>query len=225
MVKNASIGTSIGLLTTTDGDVEPYYTYTLVSGTGSTDNSKFAINGGGPGLSPAYLVTNQRIPVAGTYSVRVRSTNPGVAYVEKAFSISVISQVYSTNISLSKWQIVNSKLHISGVVSNIFVFTIIDPVLINGMGGTKDSTLSASNYQSLSRQSASADLDIDNSSHFLTSQWTSLGWTSPESQMREWASRHIADNNSNVIISRVTISGSEYVIGFIYDGDNGTPAF
>ena len=43
IAENQAIGTSIGTFSTTDPDAGDTFTYTLVTGTGSTDNSAFTI--------------------------------------------------------------------------------------------------------------------------------------------------------------------------------------
>ncbi len=45
VAENAASGTTIGNLTTSDPNSADTHTYTLVTGTGSTDNSLFTING------------------------------------------------------------------------------------------------------------------------------------------------------------------------------------
>ena len=49
--ENVATGTTIGALSTTDSDSGDIHTYTLVSGTGDTDNTSFSISG-------ANLLTN-----------------------------------------------------------------------------------------------------------------------------------------------------------------------
>ncbi len=73
-------GTTIGTLSTTDVDAGDTFTYTLVTGTGSTDNASFTITG-------ALLKVGGSTPVAGSYSVRVRSTDAGGLSTEKAFAL------------------------------------------------------------------------------------------------------------------------------------------
>ena len=46
IAENQPIGTAVGTFSTTDPDAANTFTYTLVSGTGSTDNASFAIVGG-----------------------------------------------------------------------------------------------------------------------------------------------------------------------------------
>ncbi len=64
----AASGTTIGTLTSTDPDASDTHTYTLVSGTGDTDNSKFSITGN-------QLRTNATFASQTSYSIRVRSTD------------------------------------------------------------------------------------------------------------------------------------------------------
>jgi glucuronoarabinoxylan endo-1,4-beta-xylanase len=77
-------GTIIGAFSTTDPDSSNTFTYTLVSGTGSADNGSFNISGSNllSGTSFNYETQN-------AYSIRVRSTDQGGLYVEKAFTITV----------------------------------------------------------------------------------------------------------------------------------------
>ncbi len=73
-------GFTIGTLSTTDVDAGDTFTYTLVSGTGSTDNASFSIVG-------AALKVGASPVAAGSYSVRVRSTDAGGLYFEKSFAL------------------------------------------------------------------------------------------------------------------------------------------
>ncbi len=76
-----SVGLTIGALSSTDFNLGNTFTYTLVSGTGSTNNSSFSISGGN-------LQTAAALP-AGSYNVRIRSTDNGSLYFEKEFTITV----------------------------------------------------------------------------------------------------------------------------------------
>lgn len=79
IVSNQPVGSIVGALSTTDSDLNNTFTYTLVSGTGSTDNGRFSITGN-------QLDTAQVLSI-GTYSIRVRTTDQGGLYTEKVFSI------------------------------------------------------------------------------------------------------------------------------------------
>ena len=84
--------TEIGVLTNTDPDDPLTYSYSLISGTGSEDNSKFIIDGNKLKLNfvPDYEKPEDRGDVAGnnTYSIRIKSDNGEDAF-EKVFVIEV----------------------------------------------------------------------------------------------------------------------------------------
>jgi LPXTG-site transpeptidase (sortase) family protein len=85
-------------LSTTDPDVSDTFTYTLVSGVGDTNNSLFTVSG-------SELLTNAIFDyeTKSSYSVRVRSTDAGGLFVEKAITISVLNENDApTELALSK---------------------------------------------------------------------------------------------------------------------------
>lgn len=90
--ENNSVNDVIGAFSTTDVDSGDTHTYTLVSGTGSTDNSSFNISGSNlrAGVVFDYETKN-------SYSIRVRSTDAGGLYVEKAFTITIGNELETTN--------------------------------------------------------------------------------------------------------------------------------
>ncbi len=77
--------TQVGTLTTTDPDAGDIFIYTLVSGAGDSGNSAFNISG-------ALLRTSQILDYdqQTTYSIRVRTTDSGGLFYEKAFTINVL---------------------------------------------------------------------------------------------------------------------------------------
>ncbi len=83
-----SAGQSVGTFGTIDpGDVIGPWTYTLVSGSGSTNNSYFSLSG--PNLISAAMVNCE---VFSTLSLRVRTTDPDGFSFEKVFSVTVNDQ-------------------------------------------------------------------------------------------------------------------------------------
>jgi CARDB protein/cadherin domain-containing protein/cadherin-like protein len=82
--ENQAVGTAVGTLSTTDPDVGDTFTYSLVAGTGSTDNGSFTITG-------TSLKTNAvfDFETKSSYSIRVRATDAGALTFEKVFMISV----------------------------------------------------------------------------------------------------------------------------------------
>lgn len=84
VAENEPTGTTVGSLTTTDADPGDTFTYTLVAGSGDTDNALFQVSGSA--LQTAAVLDAEQ---AATRSVRVRSTDSGGASTEKSFTISV----------------------------------------------------------------------------------------------------------------------------------------
>lgn len=79
------INKQIGVFTSTDEDAGATHTYTLVSGTGDTDNALFAINSNSLVSNATYTFTGQY------YSIRVKSTDNGGLTFEKVFSIKILN--------------------------------------------------------------------------------------------------------------------------------------
>ena len=84
VAENQPAGTAVGMLSASDLNAGDSFTFSLVSGTGGTDNGSFTISG------------NQLLTAAGfdyevknSYSIRVRSTDQGGLWYEKVFTITV----------------------------------------------------------------------------------------------------------------------------------------
>ena len=85
VAENQAVGTLVGNFTTTDGEAPASpFTYTLVTGTGSTNNSSFAIAGD-------QLKTNAvfNYETKSSYAIRVRTTDAGGLWYEEAFVVTV----------------------------------------------------------------------------------------------------------------------------------------
>ena len=82
--ENVAANTTVGTFSTTDANSSDSFTYTLVAGTGDTDNSAFNINGSSLTIndSPDYETKS-------SYTIRVRSTDLGGLSTEKQFTLSV----------------------------------------------------------------------------------------------------------------------------------------
>nr|RNJ70892.1 MAG: DUF4347 domain-containing protein [Leptolyngbya sp. IPPAS B-1204] len=82
--ENVSANTTVGTFTTTDPDTGNTFTYSLVAGTGSTDNNAFTIVGNELKIkdSPDYEQKS-------SYSIRVRTTDQNGATFEKPLTITV----------------------------------------------------------------------------------------------------------------------------------------
>jgi hypothetical protein len=86
VAENQPSGTQVGTLSTTDPDADNTFTYTLVSGAGSTDNVSFTISG-----STLQTAASFNYEVKNSLSVRVRTTDQGSRWYEEAFTITVIN--------------------------------------------------------------------------------------------------------------------------------------
>jgi VCBS repeat-containing protein len=82
--ENSSIGTTVGTLSATDPDAGDTHTFSLVSGTGDTDNSRFTIDGTALKTAETFDFETQ-----GPFSIRVRATDAGSLQREEEFSIAV----------------------------------------------------------------------------------------------------------------------------------------
>ena len=87
IAENQASGTAVGVFSTTDPDAGNTFTYTLVSGTGSTDNASFTI--GGPGGNSLLTAASFDFEAKPSYSIRVRSTDQGGLWFEQQFTITV----------------------------------------------------------------------------------------------------------------------------------------
>jgi methionine-rich copper-binding protein CopC len=84
--ENKPAGTVVGTLSTTDPDAGDTFTYSLVAGTGSTDNASFTISG-----SDLQTAGPFDFETKDSYSVRVRTTDSVGNTFEKPFTISIIN--------------------------------------------------------------------------------------------------------------------------------------
>ena len=82
--ENVAASTMVGTFSTTDADAGDTSTYSLVTGTGSTDNASFNISG-------STLRANAGIDfeAGSTRSIRVRTTDAGGLFFENTFTITV----------------------------------------------------------------------------------------------------------------------------------------
>jgi hypothetical protein len=84
VAENLPAGTVVGTFLTTDVDAGNSFTYTLVSGTGSTDNASYAIVG-----NQLQAAASFDFETKSSYTIRVRSTDQGGLFAEKVFTITI----------------------------------------------------------------------------------------------------------------------------------------
>jgi hypothetical protein len=82
--ENSPYNSVVGTLSTTDPNTDDFFNYTLVTGTGSTDNAVFNISDNSLRISqiPDYERKN-------SYSIRIRTTDQEGLWFEKVFSITI----------------------------------------------------------------------------------------------------------------------------------------
>lgn len=95
VMENLETGALVGNLTTLGEDLSGSYTYTLVPGTGDTNNPLFNISG-------SQLVTNSifDFELANSYSVRIKTDDGNGNTLEKAFTISVGDEPESSDANI-----------------------------------------------------------------------------------------------------------------------------
>ena len=70
--ENIDAGSTVATLSTTDEDASDTHTYSLVSGTGDTDNAAFTIEG-----SELKINSSPDYETKSNYSVRIKTTDSG----------------------------------------------------------------------------------------------------------------------------------------------------
>ena len=146
------LGTTVGTFTTTDEDLSDAYTYTLVSGTGSADNGDFTISG-------ASLITGTTFDYQAQqqHQIRVRTTDSGGLFFEKAFTINILDiNVPPTNLTLSGTSIQENLS--AGTLIGVLGTVDPDPddthtyALVSGTGSDNNAAFSVAGNQLFSSQ-------------------------------------------------------------------------
>lgn len=119
ITENLPANSFIGQFSTTDQDAVSSFTYSLVSGVGSTENSYFTIRN-----DSIFSTGSLDFEAKSTYNIRVRSTDNGLLYTEKNFIIKVINDNDApTNLILSNNSI-NENMPFNSIIGS---FTSVDP--------------------------------------------------------------------------------------------------
>ncbi len=84
VAENAALNTTVGTLSSTDGNSGDTFTYTLVTGAGSADNASFNISGSTLRTSAVFDFETRN-----TYNIRVRTTDQGSLTFEKALVVTI----------------------------------------------------------------------------------------------------------------------------------------
>jgi hypothetical protein len=110
IAENAGANAPIGTFTTTDPDSGDTFTYELVTGTGSTDNGLFNIDG-----NTLRATSSLDFEAQPTYSVRVRSTDAGGLTVENSFTITATNVNEAPSIEVQSFSIVENSANTTAV--------------------------------------------------------------------------------------------------------------
>ncbi len=84
--ENSTNGTLVGTISSTSASPASIFSYTLVSGAGSSDNASFALDASGNLRTAAAVDFENR----SSYSIRVRTTDHEGLFYEESFTISII---------------------------------------------------------------------------------------------------------------------------------------
>jgi len=156
--ENVAANTTVGTLSSTDSDVGNTFTYSLVAGTGSTDNASFNISG-----SSLRITNSPDFETKSSYAIRLRTTDQGGLFFEKQFTITINNvNETPTDIALSSTAVnenvaANTTIGTLGSTDpdagNTFTYT-----LVAGTGSTDNASFNISG----------SNLRITNSPNFET---------------------------------------------------------
>jgi hypothetical protein len=214
IAENQAIGTGIGTFTSTDPDTGNTFTYSLVTGTGATDNSLFSITNN-------QLKTNSVFDyeTKNSYNIRVKTTDQGGLSFEKQLTIGVTDvNETPTNLTLSNSTVSENQI-LGTVIGN---FTTTDPdtgntftySLVTGTGATDNSLFAITNNQL--KTNSVFDYETKNS-YSVRVKTTDQGGLSYEKQLTigvndlDEITGNPSINNGRTPI--VGTAGSDYIIG------------
>jgi hypothetical protein len=144
VAENEPSGTAVGTLSTTDPDAGNTFTYTLTPGTGSTDNASFTMDGATLRTAAVF-----DFDVKSSYAIRIRTTDQGALWYEKAFTVTVTEvNLAPTDLSLAPASVAENQP--SGTTVGAFSTT--DPnaadlftyTLVAGAGDTDNASFTVS---------------------------------------------------------------------------------
>jgi Secretion system C-terminal sorting domain len=142
--ENVAANSIVGSLSTTDLDAGDIFAYTLVAGTGSTDNAFFNISG-----SSLRIAASPDFETKSSYNIRVRSTDQGNLFFEKQFTITIndlneastdiVLSALATDENVAANSVVGSFTSVDADVNNTFAYT-----LVAGTGSTDNTSFNIS---------------------------------------------------------------------------------
>jgi len=85
VAENVAANTTVGTLSSSDPDLGDTCSYSLVSGSGDLDNTAFTITSTALSINSTPIFTTKS-----SYAIRLRATDPGGLFYEKAVSINIV---------------------------------------------------------------------------------------------------------------------------------------
>ena len=198
--ENQASGTTVGDLSTTDEDDGDSFTYTLVAGSGDTDNISFSISG-----SDLLSGVSFNHETKDSYTIRVRTTDSNGSSYEESFTITVndVNEI-PTDMALSSTNINENES--SGTTVGTLSTTDVDDgdtftyTLVSGTGDTDNASFSISGSDLLS--GVSFDHETKDS-YLIRLRTTDLNGTSYEEAFT------ITVNDVNETPTDITLSSAE----------------
>jgi|GEM_PF-1432136 len=144
VAENQAANTTVGTLSTTDPNAGNTFTYSLVSGAGSTDNASFNVSGSTLRTSAAF-----NFEAKSSYSIRLRTTDQGGLTYDKAFTITVTNvNETPTDLALSNGSVAEN----AAVNTTVGTLSATDPdagstftyALVTGTGSTDNASFNLS---------------------------------------------------------------------------------
>ncbi len=100
IAENAGANATVGTFTTTDPDSGNTFTYSLVTGSGSTDNASFNISGNTLRATASFDFETKNV-----YNIRVRTTDQGGLFFEQTFTINVTDVFEPLSVKLNELKV------------------------------------------------------------------------------------------------------------------------
>ena len=233
IAENAGANATVGTLSTTDPDAANTFIYTLIAGTGATDNAAFSISG-----STLRATNSFDFETQSSYSVRVRSTDQGGLFAERQLTITVSNvNEAPTDIDLSSKTIAENAGTNATVgtlstadqdAANTFIYT-----LVNGTGDTDNAAFNISG--SALRATNSFDFETkssytvrvrstDQGGLFIEKAFTIAVTNVNESPIDvDLSSKTIAENSSaNATVGTLITTDQDAASSFVYTLVTGT---
>ncbi len=212
----SSSGTTVGTFSTTDTDSGDEHTYSLVSGTGNTDNSSFSISGTTLSIATSVNYSSQT-----SYSIRVRSTDLTSQTYEEALTINV------NGIALSSSTVAESSSSGTTVGTLTGASNGSDAVsfsLVSGTGSTDNSSFSISGSNLLT--AASLDFETQSSYSIRVQLVNAIGGT--YEQVLTITVTDVSESPTDIALSASTVaenSSSGTTIGTLSCTDADSSSF